>query len=218
MKLMSRERYITLKKILIVDDMLVSLMMTENILATQYITVCANSAAEAIEKYRAEKPDMVLSDLRMPGMNGYELQLALQEEYHQVIPFMFMTADHDEETESKGFENGAMDFIRKPFRPDVLLRRIANILQTVEQIQGLKKYASTATNVKKITPHKLRSTFGTDLYRKTGDIYLVADVLGHKDVNVTRKHYADMSEDKRRLAAELTDLRRLDSQPSSSDE
>ncbi len=122
--------------------MLVSLMMTENILATQYVTVCANSAAEAIEKYRAEKPDMVLSDLRMPGMNGYELQLALQEEYHQVIPFMFMTADHDEETESKGFENGAMDFIRKPFRPDVLLRRIANILQTVEQIQGLKKNAS----------------------------------------------------------------------------
>lgn len=132
-----------MKKILIVDDMLVSLMMTENILATQYVTVCASSAAEAIEKYREEKPDMVLSDLRMPGMNGYELQLALQEEYHQIIPFMFMTADHDEETESKGFENGAMDFIRKPFRPDVLLRRIANILQTVEQIQGLKKNAST---------------------------------------------------------------------------
>ena len=118
-------------------------MMTENILATQYITVCANSGAEAIELYRKEKPDMVLSDLRMPGMNGYELQLMLQEEYHQIIPFMFMTADHDEETESKGFDNGAMDFIRKPFRPDVLLRRIANILQTVDQIQGLKKHAST---------------------------------------------------------------------------
>ena len=132
-----------MRKILIVDDMLVSLMMTENILATQYVTVCANSGAEAIEKFRKERPDMVLSDLRMPGMSGYELQTKLQEEFQQVIPFMFMTADHDEETESKGFENGAMDFIRKPFRPDVLLRRIANILQTVEQIQGLKKHAST---------------------------------------------------------------------------
>ena len=132
-----------MKKILIVDDMMVSLMMTENILATQYITVCASSGAEAIELYRKEQPDMVLSDLRMPGMSGYELQLMLQEEYHQIIPFMFMTADHDEETESKGFDNGAMDFIRKPFRPDVLLRRIANILQTVDQIQGLKKHAST---------------------------------------------------------------------------
>ena len=132
-----------MKKILIVDDMMVSLMMTENILATQYITVCASSGKEAIEMYRKERPDMVLSDLRMPGMSGYELQLTLQEEYHTIIPFMFMTADHDEETESKGFDNGAMDFIRKPFRPDVLLRRIANILQTVEQIQGLKKNAST---------------------------------------------------------------------------
>ena len=59
-----------MKKILIVDDMMVSLMMTENILATQYITVCASSGKEAIEMYRKERPDMVLSDLRMPGMSG----------------------------------------------------------------------------------------------------------------------------------------------------
>ena len=132
-----------MKKILIVDDMIVSLMMTENMLADQYETFCASSGKEAIEIFRKEKPDMVLSDLRMPGMSGYELQLALQEEYHKIIPFMFMTADPSEETESKGFDNGAMDFIRKPFRPDVLLRRIANIMQTVEQIQGLKKDAET---------------------------------------------------------------------------
>ena len=53
----------------------------------------------------------------------------------------------------------------------------------------LKKYASQITN-KRITPHKLRSTYGTALYKETGDIYLVADVLGHKDVNTTKKHYA----------------------------
>lgn len=132
-----------MKKILIVDDMMVSLMMTENMLADHYKTFCASSPAEAMQIYRQELPDMVLSDLRMPGMSGYELQIQLQEEYHEIIPFMFMTADHSEETESKGFDNGAMDFIRKPFRPDVLLRRVANILQTVEQIKGLKKNAST---------------------------------------------------------------------------
>ena len=132
-----------MKKILIVDDMMVSLMMTENMLADHYKTFCASSPAEAMRIYRQELPDMVLSDLRMPGMSGYELQTQLQEEYHEVIPFMFMTADHSEETESKGFDNGAMDFIRKPFRPDVLLRRVANILQTVDQIKGLKKNAST---------------------------------------------------------------------------
>ena len=52
----------------------------------------------------------------------------------------------------------------------------------------VKKYASLVTTTKKITPHKLRSTYGTTLYQETGDIYLVADVLGHKDVNTTRKH------------------------------
>jgi integrase/recombinase XerC len=64
------------------------------------------------------------------------------------------------------------------------------------------KYTKTAVPLKKITPHKLRSTFGTALYQATGDIYLVADVLGHKDVNTTRKHYADMSDENRRHAAD----------------
>ena len=60
---------------------------------------------------------------------------------------------------------------------------------TVRAVENLvKKYAGLATSLKKITPHKLRSTYGTSLYRETGDIYLVADVLGHKDVNTTRKH------------------------------
>ena len=70
----------------------------------------------------------------------------------------------------------------------------------------VKKYASTAT-VKKITPHKLRSTYGTTLYQETGDIYLVADVLGHKNVNTTRKHYAAMKEDNKRKAARIVQLR-----------
>lgn len=71
----------------------------------------------------------------------------------------------------------------------------------------VKKYARIAAPLKKISPHKLRSTYGTMLYRETGDIYLVADVLGHKDVNTTRKHYAAMSEDRRRLAAEIIKLK-----------
>ena len=72
----------------------------------------------------------------------------------------------------------------------------------------VKKYAKIAAPLKKkISPHKLRSTFGTNLYRETGDIYLVADVLGHSDVNTTRKHYAAIAEDHRRLAAEKTILR-----------
>lgn len=72
---------------------------------------------------------------------------------------------------------------------------------TTRAIQQLvKKYAKVVTPLKKITPHKLRSTFGTNLYHETNDIYLVADFLGHSDVNTTKKHYAAMSEDLRRKA------------------
>ncbi len=76
-------------------------------------------------------------------------------------------------------------------------RRITT--RAVENI--IKKYSSVATPLKHITPHKLRSTFGTQLYRNTGDIYIVADVLGHKDVNTTKRHYAAITEDIRRNAA-----------------
>ncbi|MCD8074923.1 MAG: tyrosine-type recombinase/integrase [Lachnospiraceae bacterium] len=82
-------------------------------------------------------------------------------------------------------------------------RRIG--VQAVENM--VKKYAREVTTTKKITPHKLRSTYGTSLYKETGDIYLVADVLGHKDVNTTRKHYAAMDDERRRKAASAVKLR-----------
>lgn len=78
-------------------------------------------------------------------------------------------------------------------------------VQAVENM--VKKYARQVTPNKKITPHKLRSTYGTTLYKETGDIYLVADVLGHKDVNTTKKHYAAIDEERRRMAAKAVTLR-----------
>lgn len=82
-------------------------------------------------------------------------------------------------------------------------RRITT--RAVENV--IKKYSQIATPLKRITPHKLRSTFGTQLYRSTGDIYVVADVLGHKDVNTTKKHYAAISDDIRRNASKKVNLR-----------
>ena len=78
-------------------------------------------------------------------------------------------------------------------------------VQAVENM--VKKYSRQITTTKKITPHKLRSTYGTALYQETGDIYLVADVLGHKDVNTTKKHYAALDDARRRLAATAVRLR-----------
>ena len=79
-------------------------------------------------------------------------------------------------------------------------------VRTVENL--VKKYTQTVTTSKNITPHKLRSTYGTSLYRETGDIYLVADVLGHSDVNTTRRHYAALEDEKRRSARDKVHLRR----------
>lgn len=83
------------------------------------------------------------------------------------------------------------------------MRRIS-----VRQVENIvKKYAGIVTPLKKISPHKLRSTYGTALYRETKDIYIVADVLGHKDVNTTKKHYAAIDEDTRRSVSDKVHLR-----------
>ena len=93
---------------------------------------------------------------------------------------------------------------------DALFLSLQNRRMAVRSVENLvKKYASLVTTTKKITPHKLRSTYGTTLYQETGDIYLVADVLGHKDVNTTRKHYAAMKDDHKRKAAKTVKLREL---------
>ena len=116
---------------------------------------------------------------------GQEVETALLdylEERHHVIP-------------EQGHENA-------------LFLSLQNRRMAVRSVENLvKKYSSRVTTLKKITPHKLRSTYGTTLYQETGDIYLVADVLGHKDVNTTRKHYAAQDDERRRRAANVVRLR-----------
>lgn len=114
-----------------------------------------------------------------------------------------------EETEEmlRNYLDERMQMTPAPGHENALFISQNNTRITVRSVERLvKKYASTAT-VKKITPHKLRSTYGTALYQETGDIYLVADVLGHKNVNTTRKHYAAMKEENKRKAANIVQLR-----------
>ena len=116
---------------------------------------------------------------------GTEVETALQDyldERNSIIP-------------EEGSENALFLSIQKK-RMNV--RSVENLV---------KKYARIVTPLKKITPHKLRSTYGTNLYRETGDIYLVADVLGHSDVNTTKKHYAALEDERRRSARNAVKLR-----------
>lgn len=99
-----------------------------------------------------------------------------------------------------------------PGHEDALFLSLQKRRITQRAIQNLvKKYAAVAAPLKpKISPHKLRSTFATNLYNNTGDIYLVADVLGHSSVDTTRKHYADMTDARRRMAAQHVELPSFD--------
>lgn len=100
------------------------------------------------------------------------------------------------------------DTIKTEKVENALFLSLQNKRLSVRSVENLvKKYAKLISPLKKITPHKLRSTYGTQLYKETNDIYIVADVLGHKDVNTTRKHYAAISDDIRRNAANKVKLR-----------
>ena len=96
----------------------------------------------------------------------------------------------------------------EPGDEDALFLSLQNRRMSVRSVENLvKKYAKIITPLKPITPHKLRSTYGTALYQETGDIYLVADVLGHSDVNTTKKHYAALEDQRRRSARNKVKLR-----------
>ncbi|MCL2575485.1 MAG: tyrosine-type recombinase/integrase [Defluviitaleaceae bacterium] len=95
-----------------------------------------------------------------------------------------------------------------PGHERALFLSIQNRRITDRAVQNLvKKYSQMSNSLKTITPHKLRTSFGTNMYRQTGDIYLVADLLGHKDVNTTRKNYADTKQDAGRRAVRNLRLR-----------
>jgi PleD family two-component response regulator len=124
-------------KILVVDDDAVIRLQTHGILSKKYDVIMADSSKSAIELYQKVHPDMILSDLVMPEMDGFEMVDVLREKYNLAVPVMFMTALASDESEEKSLTNGAVDYIRKPFRADVLLHRVDNILENLDRLRGL---------------------------------------------------------------------------------
>ena len=172
-----------MKKILIVDDEKISLMMTDHILKTKYETVMASSGPEAIEVFKREQPDMILTDLRMPHMSGFELQNKIQDQYAEHIPFMFMTADKSDENESESFAQGAIDYIEKPFRADILLSRVERALQHVDYTNAAKKDPMTGLLNKASSQDEIgsaaRKNHGALLMIDLDSFKLVNDLYGH---------------------------------------
>ena len=96
--------------------------------------ISAANGAEAVEAVRREKPDIVLMDVRMPRMTGYEACRHIKaDEATQDIPVVFLSAKGQEAEVKEGLEAGAMDYILKPFAPDQLVSRVQEILQQVDK-------------------------------------------------------------------------------------
>ena len=171
-----------MSKILVVDDDEMMIMMARHILSTKYEVVTAATGAEAIEIFDKERPDMVLSDLMMPEMDGYELHRILQEKSGETVPIMFMSANEDDESEIKGFELGAADYIHKPLRPDVLLRRVGNIIENLEKIRKLEVKSSTDSLTKLLNKTAAQREIG-ELVKKSSGALLMIDLDSFKLVN-----------------------------------
>lgn len=136
------------KWVMVVDDDTANLKMAGHILSRNNMRVTALKSGQALMDYIPEKgfPDLILLDIKMPGIDGFET-LKLLREYEKSVnaettPVIFLTADEDTNTETRGFEMGVSDFVRKPFNPDVLMRRIDNVMSSRSEVKNLKSEAS----------------------------------------------------------------------------
>ena len=182
------------KWIMVVDDDTANLQMAGHILSRNHMRVTALKSGQLLLDYVATKgvPDLILLDIKMPEMDGFETLQRLRElekeKGIEEIPVIFLTADEDRETESRGFEVGVADFIRKPFHPDVLMRRIDHIVSKQKEMISLKSEASTD----KLTGFLNKAAAGTALAKACSvnegslimvdldSFKLVNDVYGHE--------------------------------------
>jgi putative two-component system response regulator len=118
------------KQILVVDDNLASLKQIGTQLASHYEVSLAKSGEMALQICRQERPDLILLDIEMPGMDGFQTIVRLKEDPElDAIPVIFLSGNHDAATEIKALESGAMDFITKPVNKDILFHRLELHLQ-----------------------------------------------------------------------------------------
>jgi response regulator RpfG family c-di-GMP phosphodiesterase/signal transduction histidine kinase/HPt (histidine-containing phosphotransfer) domain-containing protein len=123
--------------ILVVDDDAMNLHIAEKLLQDKFRVDCVDSGEKALAFLRVEQPNMVLLDLHMPGMDGFAVMRQMKaDEAYRDIPIIFLTADDDKDTEVRGFREGALDFITKPFVADIMIQRINRILE----LDRLKKH------------------------------------------------------------------------------
>lgn len=132
--------------ILVVDDSGLNLRLAKEILEGQFEVACVNSGSLALEFLRKRIPDLILMDLHMPQMNGFEaIEFIHKKEEWKDIPIIMLTADNDRDTELRGFQVGVMDFIAKPFVNEIMLQRVSRILELRRLQKNLEQEVKVQT-------------------------------------------------------------------------
>ena len=169
-----------MKKILIVDNE--DGKFAQEILEADYEVTCVDSAEKAIEVFDECKPDLVLSDLFMPSMTGFDLHKRLRDKSGTSVPIMYMTQDENEEAEGKVFDMGASDYIRKPFSANSLLTRIENVFNTLDLIRDLTAEATIDKLTGFLNKAASLSVF-PNLCEKEAGVLMIIDLDSFKPVN-----------------------------------
>jgi putative two-component system response regulator len=130
-----------MKTVFVVDDLASNLMTAQNALSKEVKVLTMQSAEKMFLLLPKIMPDLILLDIQMPEMNGLEaLEILKQNERWQSIPVIFLTAEQNPESEDRGLELGALDYIHKPFSANVLRRRINMHLQTDKLVKESQSY------------------------------------------------------------------------------
>jgi len=158
------------KTIFLVDDNATNLTVAEDALAKQYKVVALSSAAKMFRALEKFKPDLILLDIEMPEMSGFEaMEILKSSGSYSRIPVIFLTSMTDSLSEAHGIELGAVDFILKPFSKPVLLNRIKNHLQIDELIRERTEQLARRTEQL--------------ILLQNGIVYTFADLVENRDKN-----------------------------------
>lgn len=172
------------KQILVVDDVTTNLKCLGEILREKYALSMAKSGEQALQMAERIRPDLVLLDIKMPGMDGYETLERLKESpVCKDIPVIFLTADKENESEIRGFKLGASDFIRKPYEPDIMLSRIERVIEQEDKnheiaLMAMKDSLTGAWNRKYLCDEIEKSIE----MKETGSL-LILDLDNFKGIN-----------------------------------
>ncbi|MBR5897778.1 MAG: diguanylate cyclase [Lachnospiraceae bacterium] len=171
------------KQILIVDDVTTNLKCLGEILKDNYSLSMAKSGEQAISMLSKVKPNLVLLDVKMPGMDGYETFKEIKSiKGFEDIPIIFLTADTENESELKGLRLGACDFIRKPYEPEVMIGRIERVLLQEERNRDIRR-AALEDSLTGLWNRNYIQTYIDNLPEDATGSFLVMDLDNFKGIN-----------------------------------